>query len=324
MALPPGDEGYVQTVRAAGDRLAERLHMREAQVVDGDLAVGHLPAWWRQGLARCRVFGDGLLSWPVAGQASFSRPVSLFSAREISVSAGGEFLPFAWLDGGARIAVVQERGLRPVAAVPPDGSSDGERLTDSLVDFLDALQPQTLCLLTSPAGRRRIEICGERTLLVERAGRIAPHTCASDDDMGRTIARFLSDAIDDGLQVISCPARMRPLIAGYSGLRMQASQVAPEVRAQRVIEHLLENELLELVETPASRTEAGRRELIEDLVDEVGRFLERENPRWSASGKPSGKFTRRFADWLAEHRLVEDLYADDATVAASFVLVSPS
>lgn len=322
--MPPApDEQSVEAVRAAAERLCERLRFRDAEAGDGAAATTIVPRWWRVGMADCHIFGDGLLSWPGSDEGHFSRAVTLFDGREISVSAGGDYLPFAWIDGGVDVAIVAIRGAvtsgsgpGPVYVGPPDGARPAQLMAESLVAFLDGLRPQTLCLLAGSAGRRRIEICGERMLLIERAGQVRTQTFASDDEVGRFVGKFLSDSIDDGLRVVSCPARMRPLVAGYSGEVAQARTVAPEVRAERVIQSLLADDLLDLVEDVEVEVE----QFVEQFVDQVARYLDSEAPRFGPSGRPSDKFARRFIDWLIGHAAVDDLYADDEQVAAAFEL----
>lgn len=312
----PSGESVVDAIRAACERLSERLRFRQAGAIEPATATATVPHWWRAGMAGWRIFGDGLLALASPGGDDFSRAVTLFDGREISVSAGGESLPFAWIDGGINVAVVVTRagesglGPGPVYIGPPDGSHAAEPAAESLVAFLDRLQPQTLCLLAGPAGRRRIELCGERMVRIERAGRVHTRSFASDDEVGSFVGRFLSESIDDGLRVVSCPARMRPLVASYSGTVSRARDVPPEVRAQRVIEQLLAAEQLELIE----------RVDIEQFIDDCARFLESENPVFRPSGRPSDKFTRRFLDWLLGHAAVDDLYVDDDGLAAAFEL----
>ena len=305
-----------EAIRAAAERLSERLQYRDAQVIDPSQATALVPRWWRTCLAACRIFGDGHMSWSSPDEGPFSRAVTLFDGSEISVSAGGEFLPFAWIDGGVEVAIVATRavgaaagGPGPVFVGPPDGARPPRAMADSLVAFLDALQPQTLCLLAGPTGRRRVEICGERTLRIERAGRIHTEAFASDDEVGRYVGRFLSDGIDDGLRVVTCPARMRPLVAGYAGEVAKARAVAPEVRADQVIKRLLADELLEFIEDTD----------VEQFIDEAARFMEKEGATFLPSGRPSDRFARRFISWLLGHRAVDDLYADDEQVALAFL-----
>ncbi len=303
-------DGPIERVRAACGRLAGRLRPGEAEAIDGSVSTVMVPAWWRDGLAMSAVFGEGILSLSSPAPDQFSRPVTLFSAQDVSVSAGGQYVPFAWLDGGVNVAVVRDRAPYPVAVVPPDGSQDGEPVADSLIDFIDRLQAPTVCLLVSPAGRRRIELSGERGLLIEHHGRTHSLEFDTDEQVGAHVAAFLADAIRTGFQVVSCPVRMRPLVARFVGTVAQARTVKPEIRASLAVRYLRDQQLIELVEDAD----------IEDLIDEVARLFERHNPSWDVTGRPPAAFARRFTDWLLERDTVEDLYIDDAQMMEAFVL----
>lgn len=291
-------------------RLERRLRAGEATTTDPARCTSNVPRWWRDGIAAFAVFGDGLMSFPASEPAQFSRPVTLFSAEEMSVSAGGEFVPFAWVDGGVNVAVVHDRAPYPVAVVAPDGAGAGRRLASSLVAFLDALEPQTLCMLVSAAGRRRIELYGDRGVLIEQRGRIEPREFDSDNDVGAQVATFLSSAIQAGFRVASCPMRMRALIARFMNTVARARDVKPEIRAQRLLDNLRESEMIELSK-PVD---------MEAFVDDIARFLERHGHGFDVTGRPPVKFARRFADWLLEHTSVEEVFADDAQMVDAFVV----
>ncbi len=152
--------GFVVAVRAATDRLIARLHRRQAHAMDPAQCAPVIPIWWRQALAPAAIFGNGLLSLPTDSPTAFSRPIELMPAAEIAPSAGGEYLPIAWADGGLSLVLVHDRGLRPVVLVSltangpnadvvpstnPLHQQSGQLIADSLVAFIDMLEPQTVC-----------------------------------------------------------------------------------------------------------------------------------------------------------------------------------
>ena len=303
------EPALIESVRAASERLARRLERREAHRVDVSTCSGAVPDWWRQGLAEAAVFGDGLLSLPSYEPDTFSRPVAFLSAAEITTTAGGEYVPLAWMDGGKSVAVVRDRGALPVIAAamdhlsgPISGDAPGdELLADSLVEFLDALRPQTVCRFVAPGDERAIELQGELALLIEQGGAVALHHFESDKDVGERVASFVIEALDAGMQVAFSPARLRQLIAARQ--RAPADpEIPPEVRAAAAIRRLLDKTSLELV-PPGSRDPD---EQIEDLIDAAARFLEKNQRRRN--------IVKAFAEWLAQHDEVDDLYADDDAV----------
>lgn len=305
----PTEPALIESVRAASQRLAHRLERRAAHQVDAAACMRPVPAWWSQGLATVAIFGDGLLSLPASEPDTFSRPVAFLSPGELSTTAGGEYVPVAWMDGGKSVAVVHDRGSLPVvsAAIDPisgqaDASSGGDSLlADSLVEFLDALRPQTVCRFVAGKARRTIELDGQRSLLIERDGTVERVGFESDAILGDRVASFVIDALDAGMEVAFSPARLRQLIAARQ--RAPASpDIPPELRAAAAIRRLLESESLDLV-APGER---GRDEQIEDLVDAAARFLERNERRRN--------IVKVFAEWLAQHDDVDDLYADDDAV----------
>lgn len=297
------DPTRIQAVLLAAERLAQRLRYRDAEAARLADCSEAVPTWWRQAIAPAAIFGDSLLSLPVPTELAFSRPVTFLSAAEISVAAGGEYVPLAWLDGGHAIALVHDQGSLPVVLVASGLNGDkpeAEPVADSLVQFLDLLMPQTLCRLVGTGTHMSIELCGERSLLVERYGEVERRDFASDDEIGDYVATFLMDALDEGMRVMFCPASMRPLIQAYAGT-MQAALIPPETRAQAAIQRLIADESLDLRENAD----------LEQLIDDAGRFLERN----SQEAEPlSRALVKRFADWLSQHPLVDDLYADDDTV----------
>src|SRR5690606_29864742 len=124
MPRAPGSDGsgLVSAVQAAAERLAQRLSLREARPAEVAACPDTVPLWWRRGLAGAAIFGDGLMSLPGADPLGFSRPVAMLSASEIAAVAGGEYVPLAWLDGGASVALVHDRAARPVVAMAVDQS----------------------------------------------------------------------------------------------------------------------------------------------------------------------------------------------------------
>ena len=322
----PRDPATVLTVRRAAERLARRIQRRQTFSADLAGCPPTVPVWWREGLALAPVFGDGLMSLPPRGDAAFSRPVAFLSPSEISATAGGEYVPLAWMDGGAAIALVHDRDQLAVvsaaigeANTPEDlvrrgistaiamggGSGDAELIAGSLVEFLDALVPQTVCRFVGPGGPWTIEladeVAGELAVLVERGGAVERLEFDSDDALGEHVANFVVEALDADMDVVFCPARIRHLIAMRQRADM-ALDVLPEVRARAAIRQLLERDELELVPMNG-RVEA---EVIEDLIDGAARFLERNQRRRN--------LIKAFADWLTRHEDVDDLYADDDAV----------
>jgi hypothetical protein len=299
----------VPAVEAAAQRLAARLSHRQASPVDAVELRGcpdSVPLWWRRGVAGAAIFGDGLMSLPGADALGFSRPVTLLSAAEIAAVAGGEYVPLAWLDGGAAVALVHDRAARPVVAVSVDQMQGGparpEPLADSLVAFLDALMPQTVCRLTGPGSQATVELSGELSLLVEHDGLVEQRSFDSAEAVGEFVAEFLDQAIEAGLRLAFCSARLHPLIHARAAWMAARSEVMPEVRARAAIQHLLAEQRLELEEDASPET-------LEDLIDEAARWLERHGHGQRAA--------ERFADWLSQHPAVNDLYADDDSVRAA-------
>jgi hypothetical protein len=302
----------VAAVGTAADRLAARLRLRTASRADVSACAEAVPAWWRQGLATAAVFGDGLMSLPAAEPLGFSRPVAFLSASEISAVAGGEYVPLAWLDGGTAVALVHDRGDRPVLAAPigevqrPGGS---QPLAGSLVAFLDALMPQTVCRLAGAGHQITIELGGELSLLVEEDGAVSQRAFASAEAMGEYVADVLDQAIEAGMRLRFCSARLRPLIQGRAALAAAAPAILPEERARAAIQRLVADGRLAL-------EDEEDREALEDLIDDAARFLE----------KHAGErhLVHRFADWLSQHEAVTDLYADDDSVRAALAAVEPA
>jgi hypothetical protein len=301
--------GLVAAVEAAAQRLAMRLSEREASSADLATCAESVPLWWRRGLAGAAVFGDGLMSLPGADALGFSRPVTLLSASEISAVAGGEYVPLAWLDGGSSVALVHDRAARPVFAVAMDqaqgaaqAATPPERLAPSLVAFLDALMPQTVCRLTGEGTQATVELAGELSLLVEINGEVEQRTFDSPGAVGEYVAEFLDQAIESGMRLRYCSARLNPLIHARASWMAARLEVMPEVRARAAIQHLIADQRLVLEEDSDPET-------IEDLIDEAARFLERHGHGQHAA--------ERFADWLSQHPAVNDLYADDDTVRAA-------
>lgn len=302
----------VAAVGTAAERLAARLSLRSASCADVSTCAETVPAWWRQGLAAAAVFGDGLMSLPAAEPMSFSRPVAFLSADEISAVAGGEYVPVAWLDGGTAVALVHDRDDRPVVAVAIgelQHPGKAQPLADSLVAFLDALMPQTVCRLAGPGRQTTIELSGELSLLVEEDGVVAQHTLESAEAVGELVADVLDQAIEAGMQLRFCSARLRPLIQSRAALAAAAPPVLPEERARAAIQHLLADGRLAL-------EDEEDREALEDLIDDAARFLERH--------QGERHLVHRFADWLSQHQAVTDLYADDDSVRTALAAVEPS
>lgn len=292
-------------VQAAAQRLAQRLSLREASPADAAGCPDTVPLWWRRGLAGAAIFGDGLMSLPGADALGFSRPVALLSASEISAVAGGEYVPLAWLDGGAAVALVHDRARRPVVAMTVDhgqGSSRPEPLAGSLVAFLDALMPQTVCRLVGAGAQATIELAGDLALLVEVGGVVERRSFSSVDAVGEFVADFLDQAIESGLRLAFCSARLHPLIHARAAWMAARSEIMPEVRARAAIQHLMADQRLVLEDDSDDET-------LEDLIDEAARFLERHGHGVHAA--------ERFADWLSQHPAVSDVYADDDTVRAA-------
>jgi hypothetical protein len=295
----------VTAVQAAAERLASRLSLRDASRADLTACADTVPTWWRRGVARAAVFGDGLMSLPKADALGFSRPVTLLSAAEISAVAGGEYVPLAWLDGGTAVALVRDRGSRPVVAVGVDqleGPARSEPLADSLVEFLDALMPQTVCRLSGPDGQATVELCGELSLMVEENGVVVQRDFDSAEAVGEFVADFLDQAIESGMRLRFCSSRLSPLIQARTAWVTSQPEAMPEVRARVAIQHLIADERLVLEDDLQP-------EALEDLIDEAARFLERHGQ--------AQHLAQRFADWLSQHPVVNDLYADDDTVRAA-------
>jgi hypothetical protein len=302
----------VTAVGTAAERLAARLSLRSAGRADVSRCPETVPAWWRQGLANAAVFGDGLMSLPAAEPLGFSRPVAFLSADEIAAVAGGEYVPVAWLDGGTAVALVHDRGDRPVVAAPigeMQAAGASEPLADSLVAFLDALMPQTVCRLAGPGRQTTIELSGELSLLVEQDGVVSQHRFESAEAVGELVADLLDQAIEAGMRLRFCSARLRPLIQTRAALATAAPAVMPEERARAAIQHLVADGRLAL-------EDEEDREALEDLIDDAARFLE----------KHAGErhLVHRFADWLSQHEAVTDLYADDDSVRVALDAASPS
>ncbi|ACY14866.1 hypothetical protein [Haliangium ochraceum] len=299
-------------IAAAAARLAERVSRREGQPADLSEDAPTIPSWWREGLAVHAIFGDGLLSFPGRDAHSFSRPVAFLSASELAQVAGGEYVPLAWLDGGAFVALVQNQGTMPVIAVSVEtlqgvstGPQEAEPLTDSLVAFLDALMPQTVCRLVGPKGEVGIELIGERSLLVEEEGQIERRDFPSGDSVGEYMAGFLDRALEAGMNLGFASARLRQhILERIAKLKPKRHAVPPEQRARLAVLQLIADSHLELEEDADEDT-------LEDLIDAAARFLEK--------GSGERNLVRRFADWLAQQPAVVDLYADDDTVQAALV-----
>jgi hypothetical protein len=302
----------VSAVSTAAGRLAARLSLRSPGRADVSICAETVPAWWRQGLASAAVFGDGLISLPAAEPLGFSRPVAFLSAEEISAVAGGEYVPLAWLDGGTAVALVQDSGDRPVVAVaigevPRPGES--LPLADSLVEFLDALMPQTVCRLAGNGHQTTIELSGELSLLVEEDGAVSQHTFESAEAVGELVADLLDQAIEAGMRLRFCSARLRPLIQTRAALATAAPAIMPEQRARAAIQHLVADGRLAL-------EDEEDREALEDLIDDAARFLDRHGGE--------RHLVQRFADWLSQHEAVTDLYADDDSVSTALRAVEPA
>jgi hypothetical protein len=280
------------SVRDAAVRLAERLGNGAVHPDDDEAAQA--PVWWRL-LASAAIFGDGLLSLPSSGPKAFSRPVSFLTADEIASAGDGDFVPVAWVDGGQAVAMVRDEGELPVVVVGIDGQG-GAPVADSLTAFLDALTPQTVCWFRAGKARAAIELVGDRGLLVEHAGAVHQLELATDDEVGDRYAAFVAERLSEGMEAVSCPARLRGLIESYAD---DDNELPPERRAQKAIERLVAEEALELCEDAD----------LEALYDDAGRFLEK-NARVRDLGAA-------FAEWLTRHRAVDDLYADDDAVAVS-------
>jgi hypothetical protein len=325
----------MQAVRDAAERLAQRLSLRAGQTADLSVCSPAVPAWWREDMADYRIFGDGLLSLepgPGPGhERAFSRPVDLFSAAEISAHAGAEYVPLAWADGATNVILVHDRGQLPVFISPIGGATAGalvgqplgepwgdtlaEPLADSLVAFLDALRPRTLCDFIGPDERRRIELIGERTLLVGHGGHMEEHTFSDDDDVGAVMAGFLSDAVNAGLRVVSCPAEMRPMIAEFAGTLARGRQPAPEERARTAILALCARGELEFSADDID---------LDEFIDQASRWLERHGQGWGKDGRPPLELVRKFGEWLIEQPAVEEVFADDEALAEAFVRPTPT
>ncbi len=303
---------FVAAVGTAAERLAARLSLRSAGRADVSVCAETVPAWWRQGLAGAAVFGDGLISLPAAEPLGFSRPVAFLAAEEISAVAGGEYLPLAWLDGGTAVALVKDSGDRPVVAVaigemPRPGES--QPLADSLVAFLDALMPQTVCRLARTGHQTTIELSGELSLLVEEDGVVSQHTFETAEAVGEFVADLLDQAIEAGMRLRFCSARLRPLIQTRAALATAAPSIMPEQRARAAIQHLVADGRLAL-------EDEEDREALEDLIDDAARFLDRHGGE--------RHLVQRFADWLSQHEAVTDLYADDDSVSEALRAVEPA
>lgn len=297
-----GADALTAAVGAAAERLAARLRRRQATRTDVSACAPQVPGWWRHGLAGAAIFGDGLASLPAAEPDGFSRPVAFLSAAEISMVAGGEYVPVAWLDGGAAVALVHDRDDRPVVAVGLEdmhGPRSPAPLAGSLVAFLDALEPQTVCRLAGPGGQIAIELCGDLSLLVEERGQVRRQDFDSAEEVGEYVALLLDQAIEAGMRLRFCSARLRPLIQERSALAQARPDAAPELRAQATIRRLLDAGQLEL-------RDSDDEEALEDLIDDAARFLERHGR--------ARNLARRFGDWLSQHPAVIDVYADDDTV----------
>jgi hypothetical protein len=330
MSVSPEEIARLDAVRAAAQRLAQRLRHRDAGRAVLQECSDAVPSWWREGVAGAAIFGEGLLSLPAASEGDFSRPVTLLSAAEISTAAGGEYVPLAWVDAGAEgksaIALVRDQGdlavaVREVTAgdarAALDESAAGaqpDTVADSLVEFLDMLMPQTLCRFASGDAQRSVELCGERSLLIERDGKVERRDFDSADDVGTFVATFMSEALDAGMRTVCCPASMRPLVAGYMAQRggqaggqvSGQAAVPPEIRAQMAIQRLVATETLELVEDAN----------LDQLIDEAARYLERQS-RAAGNGQVTLALARRFVEWLLQNPAVDDLYADDEAVRAA-------
>ncbi len=315
-ALPTG----TAAVREAAERLAERLQQRQGDVADLDECGPAVPKWWREGLATLPIFGDGLASLPSDDDQAFSRPVSFLSAREITMVAGGEFLPLAWMDGGTTVALVHDDGDLPLVCVALEdmqraggAGARGVPLADRLSDFLDSLRPQTVCRMASPEGSATIELVGDMGLKFELGGVVEEREFDSADEVGAFVAAFLDQVIEAGFQLQYCSSKMRPLVTARIAEVNQRSSFQPESRARAAILHLLADGSLELEEELGVPTDDGDYELdeddleaLEDLIDAAARFLERNG---RARNLP-----RRFGEWLSQARGVVDLYADDDAV----------
>lgn len=302
-------------IAEAAARLADRLSRREGTPAEPPTPGSSVPSWWREGLAEHAIFGNGLLSFPGRDANSFSRPVSFLTAAELSMVAGGEYVPLAWLDGGASVALVHDdKGSLPVIAVSVEtlhGTSEGpqeaEALSDSLVSFLDALVPQTVCRMLGPSGQMAIELLGERSLLVEEDETIERRDFPSSDAIGEYMAGFIDRAISAGMSVVFASARLQQHIRERSAqLRPKRRALPPEQRARLAVMQLLADSHLELEEDADEDT-------LEDLIDAAARFLE--------SGSGERNLVQRFADWLSQQPAVVDLYADDETVQAALVVL---
>jgi hypothetical protein len=206
------------------------------------------------------------------------------------------------------VALVRDRAARAVVAVAVDQIQAGETkakpepLADSLVAFLDALMPQTVCRLTGDGNQATVELTGELSLLVEANGEVEQRSFETAEAVGEFVADFLDQAIEGGMRLRFCSARLNPLIHARASWMAARPEVMPEVRARIAIQHLMADERLVLEEDTDPET-------LEDLIDEAARFLERHGHGLHAA--------ERFADWLSQHPAVNDLYADDDTVRAA-------
>ncbi|HWN66658.1 MAG TPA: hypothetical protein VNM90_03400, partial [Haliangium sp.] len=140
------------------------------------------------------------------------------------------------------------------------------------------------------------------SLLVEHNGVVEQRSFDSADAVGEFVADFLDQAIEAGMHLSFCSARLHPLIHARAAWMAARPDVMPEVRARAAIQHLMADQRLVLEEDINPET-------LEDLIDEAARFLERHGHGQHAA--------ERFADWLSQHPAVNDLYADDDTVRAA-------
>ncbi|MEM9492723.1 MAG: hypothetical protein AAGC55_26480, partial [Myxococcota bacterium] len=161
--------------------------------------------------------------------------------------------------------------------------------------------------LRADGERATIEIIGDSSLLVEQHGSVDRRDFDDERAVGEFVAAFLIDSLNRGLQLVFGPARMRKLVLGR---QRAAAEVPPEQRADAAIRYLLAEDSLELAECD---DEDEREEQFEDLVDAAGRYLEKH--------RAVPNLAVKFADWLTQHQLVVDVYADDDAVRAALAAV---
>lgn len=288
----------IEAVRAAADRLAHRLRYRETTRAGLEGCSPAVPLWWKEGLSNAAIFGDGHISLPSVEPDLLSRPVSFLMTSEISVTAGGDYVPIAWIDGGERTALVHDHGELAVVLVEPGTGGAAVTVSPSLVEFLDSLRPQSLCRLAEGEETMSIELRSEHVVLTEHQGVVARHEMHDSGELGEFVATFIRQGLEAGLRPRFCPANLWPIIETYLDV-IGGGELPPEQHASAVIERLLRGGELLLIEGHD----------IEDLVDGAARFL--ENP---IKNGVTVTLARRFSDWLLEQPSVDEIYADDETL----------